>query len=495
MATEIINSRLTETYYFDANDTVIVKQSGSVITDEWLGITNREESDIGVSLHVMGHVSADGASIGFVSDPGTGLGTGARTDVSIGDTGYVSGQLGLLIYQAFGADVRVAGRIDGSYGGIQTGSPDTTIRVSGEVNGFRSGIQISSQGTDPDGLCSVFNSGSITSDVGAAIEVWDAGGVVRNVSIISGAVGVWSLGNQSLTIRNEGTIFSGLDNAIELYDSEELATINNSGVIDAKGNAVHLVQVDARLINSGTLTGDRGIWIDADGDLVLRNSGIVAGNTEAMFDHGWGQRDVVNKGLIAGDIEASQSEGAYQLINHGTIAGDIRFGSDGDYYKLTQSGIMTGEVDGGSGDDTLIGNDGADRLAGNAGRDWLRGRDGDDTLNGGSGEDRLHGGAGNDIIDGGIDNAPDGGVAGHTDRLTGGEGADIFVFGEKSGRDRVVDFEDGTDILRLDGHAGGFDALTISDRNGNLLVHHDNGSIVLVGQAGLMLTQADFEFG
>ncbi|MEY8827730.1 calcium-binding protein [Sedimentitalea sp. XS_ASV28] len=495
MATEIIDGDLTSTYFLDLSDEVIVTPFGSVFTDDFLGLTNRTEADIGVTLQLMGRIQADGIAVALVSDQGTGVGQGLRSDISVGQTGYLSGQFGLLVFQGFGADIRVAGDIRGTYGGIETASPDTVLRVSGTVHGTGVGIRIASQGDESDGYAAIFNRGWISSGDGAAIELLDAGGAIRNVSVISGAFGVSSNGHQELVIRNEGTILASVSHAIELTDGDELATITNSGSISTVGDAIHLQDADLRLVNSGTLAGNLGIWLDSAGDLILRNSGVISGDIDALVDHRWsGNTDIVNTGVISGNINGGESQADYRLINHGTIVGDIGLGAGDDFYKLTATGITTGAVDGGTGNDTLIGNDGADRLSGDDGDDRLRGRGGDDTLDGGAGSDRLHGGAGNDTLDGGRDFGPEGSDETQTDILTGGSGADIFVFGDRSGQDRVVDFEQGSDLLRLEGHVGGFETLDIRDQNGNLRVEHDNGSITLVGLAGLDLSDSDFDF-
>ena len=79
--------------------------------------------------------------------------------------------------------------------------------------------------------------------------------------------------------------------------------------------------------------------------------------------------------------------------------------------------------------------DGADRIAGGSGDDRLFGGAGDDALMGGRGRDRLDGG-------------------GQDDRLAGGRGADEFVFRPGSGHDRIVDFRDDVDAIRLGGGFG-----------------------------------------
>ena len=132
----------------------------------------------------------------------------------------------------------------------------------------------------------------------------------------------------------------------------------------------------------------------------------------------------------------------------------------------------------------LNGRGGLDTIHGGEGDDILRGQFGGDELYGESGSDTIFGGVGTDTIVGGADN----------DNLSGAEDADIFVFGANSGFDQIRDFEDGTDIIRIADHAGGFGTLNIFDRGDNLRVDHDGGQILLIGYAGTVLTAADFDF-
>lgn len=94
---------------------------------------------------------------------------------------------------------------------------------------------------------------------------------------------------------------------------------------------------------------------------------------------------------------------------------------------------------GARGDDALSGGSGQDRLLGGKGNDHLHGKSGHDVLFGGAGVDELHGGAGADRIRGGQGN----------DLLTGGVGGDTFLFRFGDGRDTIIDFEAGTDAIRI----------------------------------------------
>lgn len=113
-------------------------------------------------------------------------------------------------------------------------------------------------------------------------------------------------------------------------------------------------------------------------------------------------------------------------------------------YLLSSRDTITGTSLGdllyaGAGNDTLQGGGGADRLFSEDGADRVLGQLGADTLNGGAGNDTLIGGTGHDV-------------------LIGGLGADAFVFAEAGlHSDRITDFNEVQDVIRLDGDAlGGF---------------------------------------
>ena len=99
-------------------------------------------------------------------------------------------------------------------------------------------------------------------------------------------------------------------------------------------------------------------------------------------------------------------------------------------------------------DDTLNGGTGDDRLFGNWGNDILQGADGSDALNGDFGDDLLLGGNNNDFLIGSWgDDLLDGGLG--NDQLEGGAGSDHFILRANDGADTILDFQVGTDQLRL----------------------------------------------
>jgi Ca2+-binding RTX toxin-like protein len=94
-------------------------------------------------------------------------------------------------------------------------------------------------------------------------------------------------------------------------------------------------------------------------------------------------------------------------------------------FDVLEGTDLADQISGGQGNDLLLGNDGDDLLAGQSDNDWLYGGDGDDMLSGGTGNDMLTGGP------------------------RGGADSDTFVFGAKSGKDTITDFDVENDLLQI----------------------------------------------
>ncbi|PIE06595.1 MAG: hypothetical protein CSA74_11670 [Rhodobacterales bacterium] len=130
------------------------------------------------------------------------------------------------------------------------------------------------------------------------------------------------------------------------------------------------------------------------------------------------------------------------------------------------------QITGSQGADSYLGGTPFDaELNGMRGADVLYGRQGDDVLRGGWGNDWLYGGAGDDVIyDGkGVDD------------LIGGEGADVFFLRHDGFKDRICDFEQGSDVIDLsEWGVGGPGGLDISTRGRAWMRIEAQGEEVLV---------------
>ncbi|MGV3553084.1 calcium-binding protein [Rhizobium sp.] len=153
-------------------------------------------------------------------------------------------------------------------------------------------------------------------------------------------------------------------------------------------------------------------------------SGNVYSNNAEVKIAGFKNYDTSSReGDIMGDLMGSDISSLMQYLK----SQSLKFiGSEGD--DIMRGFNKADVLKGFGGDDRLIGAKGNDKLVGGAGDDYLSGGKGNDILKGGTGDDYLIGGKGNDI-------------------LQGGSGADTFYFAKGHGRDRILDFDPGTDTI------------------------------------------------
>ena len=85
-------------------------------------------------------------------------------------------------------------------------------------------------------------------------------------------------------------------------------------------------------------------------------------------------------------------------------------------------------------------------------------------------------------------------AGGGDDRLTGGAGADRFVFTPKDGFNFVTDFRNGIDKIGIKG-VGGFGALNITEVAGDTVIKFLGTTIRLDGVDSDLIDQRDFVFG
>lgn len=197
-----------------------------------------------------------------------------------------------------------------------------------------------------------------------------------------------------------------------------------------------------------------------------------------------------NRTILVSDVdEAVTFAGTVEGDFHeGGPLGDVLSGLDGNDVLKGKGGAD--RLDGGLDDDVLIGNAGNDTLIGAAGDDFIVGGEDADRLIGGKGRDTLNGGSGNDRIEGGrsSDDLTDGNGR---DVVFGGSQADVFYFVADGERDYLMDFEDGLDLIHIEGVTSFAQLTIISNTPGRVVI--DTGSEKLdIRDSSGTLTSGDF---
>ncbi len=250
-------------------------------------------------------------------------------------------------------------------------------------------------------------------------------------------------------------------------------------------------------INGGL--GDDIIYLAGESNTVFGEAGndkIFAGDSVDVIDAGDGN-DVVLSG--AGDDFLTGEGGNDRLYGEG--GNDLIDGGSGD-------DKLSGDV----GNDQLFGNDGIDSLNGGAGNDLLDGGQGNDLLTGGTDNDTLIGGNGNDELQGNSGNDKLIGVntdvatssfgQGEIDVLTGGQGADTFVLGDKNAayysdgnpgsfgdKDFAIikDFQSGVDTIQLKGSASNYSLVkSFGDLPSGTSIYYSDSSNILAELIGVV---------
>lgn len=208
--------------------------------------------------------------------------------------------------------------------------------------------------------------------------------------------------------------------------------------------------------------------------LISGESGQFISGTFMTDDmQGNGGNDTLVGGMGADRIDG----GTGHDIVHGGAQNDTLLGAAGN--DALYGGNDRDRMDGGDGNDTLVGNWGNDTLLGGNGDDKLAAGSDNDAVYGGAGRDQLIGFEGNDRLYDGTGQ----------DVFNGGTGADVFVLSKDGDLDRILDFQDGIDLLDL---TTAFATLTITTlKPGQVQI--DTGSDVLIVQdTARTLTAADF---
>ncbi|HKK34913.1 MAG TPA: calcium-binding protein [Paracoccaceae bacterium] len=221
---------------------------------------------------------------------------------------------------------------------------------------------------------------------------------------------------------------------------------------------------------------------DGDDELHGRGYGdlILGGDDDDLIFGGAGQ-DTLRGGRDADRLNGD--EGLDRLF--GNAGNDVLKG--GDDADLLVGGGGNDVARGQSGDDIVKGGGANDVLKGNGGSDKLVGQSGDDTVKGGGANDVLKGNGGADLLQGQRGD----------DKLKSGGGEDVLRFKRGDGRDVVLDWTDGEDVIHIRKGANGFGRLDIREKGGHVFVEYGKpGDVIKLRKTDAEdLDASDFLFG
>ncbi|WP_137678998.1 hypothetical protein [Aurantiacibacter suaedae] len=357
--------------------TVLVEDGASVSPSSGPAITVAIDAPISVSertatIQVNGSVDG-GSSAGIALTEGTllsGYWISTETDITVGETGSVTGSHGILL------------------GPVTEGTGYTfgTLDNAGTISGT-AGAAVLSQGR------SVTFTEVTNRSTGTIYGLSGAFGTIDNAGLIDGSSGsAIALSGQtqaySRAITNSGSIVSSglpatIDNLnMEITNSGEIANTGSGAAIS--GSSDYYVRVTNNI--GGTITSAQGSTLTSGRSLSLTNAGTVANLGTGMVmetasayiknEAGGTIRStgtaisvsetltLINEGTIIGDILAGSSsnigiDGSNVDSTKGTITGDLIFGAGQDvlHALYTDEGELvtgvTGAIDGGAGSDLV----------------------------------------------------------------------------------------------------------------------------------------------
>ncbi|WP_212699612.1 M10 family metallopeptidase [Thalassovita aquimarina] len=315
------------------------------------------------------------------------------------------------------------------------------------------------------------------------------------------------------TVHGQGgndRLFGGVGNDV-VYGGDQFDTIHGGDGNDTiaggngrdriflnQGNDLYNDNSQGGILGRDTVFGGYGddTIRGGNGDDIFRGEwgdDLIFGGAQFDTIHGGDGNDTVNGGYGRDLIYLNQGNDLYLDNGQGGELGrDTVFG-----------GYGADTVQGGNGDDVFHGQWGNDVIHARLGNDSVYGGDNFDFIDAGDGNDLVYGGKGRDTIllgngdDVYVDTAQTGNLG--IDTITGGAGADRFVYHSVMSADVIEDFETGLDTLQLTEElwSGGLSAAQVLNTyatvtvDGVLFDFGSGQSILLAGLSSVTSLEGD----
>jgi Ca2+-binding RTX toxin-like protein len=352
---------------------------------------------------------------------------------------------------------------------ILPGAISPTVTVTGNPDLSEPDVIVTAGGNDtvqPE-------EGNDTAFLGAGDDrfIWDPG---DDNDVVEGQQGIDTLEFNGANVAENIAISANGERSLFFRDVAAV-TMDMDRVERIEFNA--LGGVDQIVVNNLTGTDVRLVDLDLAGAI---GTGIGDSVIDGVTVEGTGGRDSITVRTLGGAtvvsglsarVEISGEDGGQDVLTINARGGNDRISAT----LLTDDGMKL-VVRGGSGNDDIRGGNGRDALFGDSGRDHLFGSRGNDELTGGFGNDEL----------------------------TGGAGADQFIFAGRNGTDRIEDFRNGVDRIRIEGYGSALNSF--ADLAGDIVQVGANvhirlganvsgaGTIIIENFRVAQLNAADFIF-
>jgi Ca2+-binding RTX toxin-like protein len=377
--------------------------------------------------------------------------------------------------------------------GLTLGGKQVVANLDGDVEGIAYGIYSGA-------YTAHFNIG-----VGAHITGWNYYGIYHltvieanfqiDGSVMGGPVGMYlgGFGENTIDTGTTGLISGQTALLIEATNAQAKYAIHNDGEITGTDAISATSWAGLEIVNGkdGEIVGSSSAISGTSGYLTIFNHGTIATSKGGIAIEGGLITSIVNDGRIVGTVHLGDGVATFDSRG-GIVKGTIE-GNGGNDTLIVDNAKVTMVEKAGEGIDTVRSSvsytlgDNLEQLTlfataaingtGNALNNKLRGNIANNSLYGLDGDDQLYGGKGND-------------------RLFGGEGNDTFYFATGNGKDKVMDYVDGTDTIDLKGWPvfTNFKDLMkhhAADSGYDLLIAFGSDSLLILGVHKADLTSSD----
>jgi len=343
-------------------DGIVVRGGGSVSNAVGGGVSGGLN---GIAMAAAGVVNNAGAVRGLtgngvslsgggtVSNAATGVIVGYQIGVTLGTAGTVVNQGSIASGKTTGSGFYYDTATDVSTllaGGVILDGGGVSNAAAGVISSYFFGVGLSGAG-------SVVNDGQVSASgttSGFGVVLMDGGSITNDAAgTISGGVdAVLTIGTNTVTAVNEGTLEAGIRYGLDLHGADSYVSNAGSGTITAGYIGALLRGTNALAINAGSISAVMGV-LEASGGTAVNRAMIVATGTgpnkhaaTGIYQyHGGYVTNALGGTISSGSVGVLEAKLPGTVTNLGSITSSGRF-TAGAGIELMAGGAVSNGVGG-----------------------------------------------------------------------------------------------------------------------------------------------------